>query len=414
MKAFGYRLFLGLGILIGMTVLTLWLTYLLLVAPLADLMPLAGFLLISGGITVALGLAAARFGMPRRMGSFGVKLALVAVFTTVLMLGNVGFTALLMFLSGHDLALLAVLLGFSMGISIFVAFAFSESTAQSVREIVRGVREMSAGKLNTRVAVPAKDEIGELAAAFNAMAERLEASFVRERALEKTRKDLISAVSHDLRTPLASIRVMVDSINDGVVTDLETVKRYLKTTQSEVEKLSRLINDLFEVSQLDSGVLELHVERASLQDLLSDTLESMKPQAVAHGVRLDGSVEGELPPVIMDAPRVQRALYNLVQNAIRHTPQDGTIFIHARDADPEVEVEVVDTGEGIPEQDLTKVFERFYRADPSRSRASGGAGLGLSIAKSIIEAHGGRIWAESALGKGSTFRFTLPKSQARP
>ena len=116
MKAFGYRLFLGLGILIGMTVLTLWLTYLLLGAPLADLMPLAGFLLISGGITVALGLAAARFGMPRRMGSFGVKLALVAVFTTVLMLGNVGFTALLMFLSGHDLALLAVLLGCEIGI----------------------------------------------------------------------------------------------------------------------------------------------------------------------------------------------------------------------------------------------------------------------------------------------------------
>jgi signal transduction histidine kinase len=411
MRTFGWRLLIGAGTLSGMTVLTLLATDALLDAPASDLAALAGFLLISGGVTVALGLVVSQFGLPNWMGSFRVKLALVPVLTAILVLGIVGFMAFLMFLSSHDLVLLAVLLGFSLGISIFVAFAFSDSTARSVREIVRGVRQMSAGSLGTRVSMLSKDEIGELATAFNAMAERLEAGFARERALEKTRKELISAVSHDLRTPLASIRVMIDSINDGVVTDQETIRHYLHTTQLEVEKLSQLITDLFELSQLDSGVLELHMEEASLQDLISDTLESMRPQAAARGVHLLGAIDGELPTLMMDARRVQRVLYNLVQNAIRHTPQDGTISIHARDADPEVQVEVSDTGEGIPQQELPHLFDQLYRSDRSRSRSSGGAGLGLSIAKGIVEAHGGRIWvAESTVGKGSTFSFALPKS----
>ncbi len=412
MRTFGWRLLTSVGVLVSMTALTLLLTAILLNAPTADLVALGSFLLISGGVTVALGLMVSQFGLPRWMGSFSAKLALVPLLTAILVLGNVGFTAFLMFLSGHDLALLAVLLGFSLGMSIFVALALSDSTARSVREIVRGVREMSAGSLNTRVRVSSRDEIGELATAFNAMAERLEASFARERGLEKTRQELISAVSHDLRTPLASIQAMVDSINDGVVTDQQTIRRYLRATQSEVENLSQLITDLFELSQLGSGVLELHMETASLQDLLSDTLESMTPQAAARGVQLTGAIEGELPPVVMDARRVQRVLFNLIQNSIRHTPQDGTICIRARDAGPDVQVEVIDTGEGIPAQELPRLFERFYRPDRSRSRSSGGAGLGLSIAKGIVEAHGGRIWVESTVGKGSTFGFALPKAES--
>lgn len=413
MWAFGRRLLAGVGVLVGMTALTLLLTAVLLNAPTADLATLAGFLLISGGVTVSLGLGVYQLGLPRWMGSFRAKLSLVPILTAILVLCNVGFTAFLMFLSGHDLAILSVLLAFSLGISIFVAFAFSDSMARSVQDVVRGVREISVRSLSTRVLVSSKDEISELATAFNEMAERLEVSFARERALENSRKELISAASHDLRTPLASIQAMVDSINDGVVTDQETIRRYLRTTQSEVEKLSQLINDLFELSQLDSSVLELQMEEASLQDLLSDTLESMMPQAAARGVHLKGAIEGEVPPVVIDARRVQRVLYNLVQNSIRHTPQDGTIYIRARDADPEVQVEVSDTGEGIPEQELPRLFERFYRPDRSRSRSSGGAGLGLSIAKGIVEAHGGRIWVESTVGKGSIFRFTLPKSAAQ-
>jgi two-component system sensor histidine kinase SaeS len=231
------------------------------------------------------------------------------------------------------------------------------------------------------------------------MAQRLEDSFTRERERENARRDLVRNVSHDLRTPLASIRAMIESINDGVVTDEPTIRRYLKTTQSEVETLSQLINDLFELSQMDAGILELHTEAASVQDLVSDTLESMAAQAALQKLNLEGEVEQGLGPVVMDFPRVQRVLYNLVQNALRHTPSDGAISIRARDA-----------GEGISTQELQRLFDPGYRRDQARSRGSGGTGLGLSIAKGIVEAHGGRIWVESEPGKGSVFSFTLPKT----
>jgi two-component system phosphate regulon sensor histidine kinase PhoR len=242
------------------------------------------------------------------------------------------------------------------------------------------------------------------------MAEKLQTSFSRERDLQMARKELVSAVSHDLRTPLASLRAMMESINDGVVKDPETMQRYVRISLTEVEHLGQLINDLFDLAQIDSGVLELHIEEASLQDLISDTLESMSAQAEAHHLSLSGTMNQELSHVEMDTPRVQRVLYNLVQNAIRHTPPDGTIQIRTQELGSEVQVEVNDSGEGIAQDELPLVFDWSYRTDSSRSRASGGVGLGLSIAKGIVEAHGGRIWAESVLGKGTRFMFTLPKS----
>ena len=245
------------------------------------------------------------------------------------------------------------------------------------------------------------------------MAQQLESSFARERDLDRARKELISSVSHDLRTSLASIRAMLESMSDGVVADPTTVDRYLHTALAEVENLSQLINDLFEISRLEAGVLDFHMAQASLQDLVSDTLESMSAQAAAHDVNLREAVAGALSPIVMDSRRVQRALRNLVQNSIQHTPPDGTIYIRAWERSHEVQVEVADTGDGIPEPELARVFDQAYRTDHSRSRASGGAGLGLTIAKGIIEAHGGRIWAKSSLGRGSSFNFTLPRPQKR-
>ena len=409
-KAFNRSLAAAIFTVLALTGLVVGLTVAMLEPTGGDLAALVGFLLISGGTTVGLSLLSTRFGLPRWVRSVRGRLVFVSVLTTLLALANVGFVALLMFLSTHDLALLVGLLSFSLGISIFVAFAFSSSTARSMREVVDAARRINSGSLNARVPVESPDEVGELAASFNAMAERLEESFRRERELENTRKELIRAVSHDLRTPLASIRAMVESINDGVVSDEATIKRYLRTTQSEVENLSQLINDLFDLSQMEAGVLELHTEASSIQDLISDTLESMAVQAASCKLTLAGAVDQELSPVIMDAPRVQRVLYNLVHNSIRHTPPDGTISVCAKDAGDEVEVQVIDSGEGIPAQQLPKLFQSTYRPDRSRSRDSGGAGLGLSIAKGIVEAHGGRIWAESEPGKGSAFSFTLPKA----
>jgi signal transduction histidine kinase len=382
-----------------------------LAPPPGDLVALAAFLLISGGLTLALGVGIAYLGWPSWASSLRARLLLTSTFTTMLALVNVGFTAFLMFISPHDLAILAGLMGFALGLSIFLAIVLSSSTTRSFHQVVAAVTQISGGNLAVRVPMHSHDEVGRLASAFNDMVERVEASFNKERDLELARRELIASVSHDLRTPLASIRAMVESINDGVVTDPATVKRYLKTLEVEVENLSQLINDLFELSQMDAGVLKLEMETSSLTDLISDTLESMSVQVTAEGknLHLKGSVEGEVAYVMMDPRRVQRVLYNLVQNAIRYTPSDGSVQILARDIGTEVQVEVKDTGEGIPPEELSRIFDRFYRTEQSRSRGSGGTGLGLSIAKGIVEAHGGRLWVESAIGKGSTFGFALPK-----
>jgi signal transduction histidine kinase len=206
---------------------------------------------------------------------------------------------------------------------------------------------------------------------------------------------------------------MVEAIDDGVVTDAETTQRYVRTILSEVQRLSGLIDDLFELSRLDAGVLALHVEPGSLRDLVSDTLEALQVQAAEKGLRLHGAVEDNLPPVLMDTARVQRVLFNLVQNAIRHTPPDGTILLAAQEEPEAVRVDVVDTGEGVAPDDLPHIFERFYRGEKSRVRGQGGAGLGLAIARGLVEAHGGRIWAQSVPGQGARFSFVLPKARLR-
>ena len=187
----------------------------------------------------------------------------------------------------------------------------------------------------------------------------------------------------------------------------------MRVTQSEVENLSQLINDLFELSRIDAGVLELDRDESSVDELISETLEALAPQAQTRGLSLEGDVDDNLSAVLIDTRRMQRVLYNLVQNSIRHTPPDGSISIRARDAGTVVEVQVCDTGEGIPERELIRVFEWSYRTDRSRSRDSGGSGLELSIARGIVEAHGGRIWVNSDVGRGSTFCFTLPKAPAQ-
>ena len=404
----GRGLALSFAILLALVGLVLAITVALLAPSGGDIAALTGFLFISGGVSMGAGMSAGRLKMPGWISSIRGRIVLASVFVAVLALVNVGFIAKLMFISTHDLAILVGLLGFSSGLSVFVAFASSASIAKCMQGVVSAVRRINAGNLETRVPVDSQDEVGELATALNAMVERLQGSFGRERELERARKELIGAVSHDLRTPLASIRAMIESINDGVVADEETIQRYLRTIQSEVEHLSQLINDLFELSQIDSGTLELHSKPCLVQDLISDAIDGMTAQAASHNLKLEGSVDQGLSPVVMDPRRVQRVIYNLVQNAIRYTPLDGTISIRAQDVGEVVEVQVTDSGEGIPTKDLPKLFERSYVADRSRSRHTG-AGLGLTIAKGIVEAHGGRIWVESALGKGSMFGFTLPK-----
>lgn len=377
--------------------------------PPRDLQLLALFLFISGVISLGFGYGGLALASRQRAG-LGVKLAVGHALGVVVVLVNVVVTAVLMFLSSHDLGVLALLLVFAAALSIYFGFVQSHFLVDSIGELIAAARSMAKGDLATRVSVPDGDEIGELGKAFNRMAAQLEEYDTRQRESEQARRDLIAAVSHDLRTPLASIRAMAEALCDHVVTDDETVERYHRTIKAETERLNALISDLFELSQIDAGVLQLDVRPASLHDLISDTLLSMAPQASQKRLTLHGDVPDELEPVRVDTGRIQRVLTNLIHNAIRHTPELGQITLAAVDVGREIRVDVADTGEGIGENDLPLIFERFYRGEKSRSRGGGGAGLGLAIARGLVEAHGGRIWVESTKGRGCVFSFTLPKA----
>jgi signal transduction histidine kinase len=196
-----------------------------------------------------------------------------------------------------------------------------------------------------------------------------------------------------------------------VVDEPEMVKRYLQTAQRDVMSLSALLDDLFQISQLDTGGFPLNRAPSSLRDLISDTLESFSELAYRESVKLEGNVEVDVDPVYMDTQAIGRVLNNLISNALRHTPAGGEIHVHAWRTARGVELSVRDTGEGIPAQDIPHIFERFYRGDTSRSRnrSTGGAGLGLAIAQGIVRAHGGDIRVESQVGKGTQFTFSIPK-----
>ena len=366
------------------------------------------YLLLSGSLSLALGSGAAFLAFRTSLG-IRHKVALAGAIGSVVALVNVLVTALVMFLSSHDLALLVVLSLFSLIISLFFSLTVSQRITSSLETLTRGARQLAEGNLETRVEVSTRDEVGALAQALNTMAEELERTFRRQRELELARRDMIASVSHDLRTPLASMRAMVEAVEDGVVSDPETVHRYLRTIKGEVAHLSTLIDDLFELARLDSGTLELHLQPVSAGELLAVVLESMAIQAEERVLHIS-SPGTTLAPVLVDPQKIQRVLYNLVQNAICYTPSDGAISVSVHDLGPMVQIDVADTGQGIPNEELDKIFGRFYRGEKSRSREYGGSGLGLAIAKGIVEAHGGRIWVQSDLGSGSCFSLCLPKT----
>lgn len=223
------------------------------------------------------------------------------------------------------------------------------------------------------------------------------------RRVEEARRQLVAAVSHDLRTPLASLRLLVESIDDGVVTG-ETRDRYLAEIRTHVAVLSGLIDDLFELSRLEAGDISWTMRQVELGDLIGDTVAAMRAPAAERGVRLNAELPGGEVVARANAEKVQRVLFNLIQNAIRHTPADGSVTVRARSVGDGVEVEVADDGEGIPAGDGERVFDAFYRGDAARGEE--GAGLGLAISRAIVEAHGGRIWIEPA-APGTKVHFTL-------
>jgi signal transduction histidine kinase len=238
-----------------------------------------------------------------------------------------------------------------------------------------------------------------------AMRQAMEERMNRE--IEEARRRLVAAASHDLRTPLASLRLLAESIDDGVATG-ETRERYLKEIRTHVGVLSDLIDDLFELSRIEAGDISWTLQQVELRDLIDEAVAAMRAPAAERGVRVAADLPAEALLAEANAEKVQRVLFNLIQNAIRHTPADGSVTVRARHLGTKVEIEVDDEGEGIPSELGERIFEPFYRCDSARS--DDGAGLGLAISKAIVEAHGGEIRLGPS-GRGTRVLFTLQPSQ---
>jgi len=388
--------------------LSLGVFYLLMSPPLSDLRLMAMFLGITALVSALVGYGAYKLGWLNLSPTLRWSLLGGYALSSVLTFFNVWFSAQMMFASQHDLLLAIVLLVFASGMAMVLGYFLSSAITSRINLLKDAAEQLAGGNLQTRVPSSGQDEVAALAHTFNQMAEQLEAADKKQRELENLRKDLIAWVGHDLQTPLASMRAILEALEDGVVDDPQTVRRYLNTAQRNVQSLSVLIDDLFQMAQLDTGGMPLDRAESSLSDLISDTLESFSELAQRQGVNLAGSADPTVDPVTMDTQRIGRVLNNLIGNALRHTPAGGRVEVRAQRTGSVVEVSISDTGEGIRAEDLPHIFEGFYRGEKSRSRSTGGAGLGLAISKGIVQAHGGEIKVESEAGQGSQFKFTLP------
>jgi signal transduction histidine kinase len=333
------------------------------------------------------------------------RLAAVGGLAVLVSLVNLGVLTMLMSVSHHDATLVAILLVYSVGAGIAAALVLAKAWGSAVARLVEGARSLSDGELHQRIGpLGAGPELDTLAATLDETAARLERSLARERAGEARRKDLITAVSHDLRTPLAGLRAMAEAIGDGVVDDPPTLRRYVAEMRRSIESLSLLVDDLFELVKLDAGAIEAESERVRLADVLDSALQTCGPQATAKGLTLHTRIDGA--GECLCSPRLVRVLQNLLQNAIRHTPSDGTVLLEARQRAGKLEVVVEDSGEGIAPESLAQIFEPFWRGDAARSGS--GSGLGLALTKRIVESLGGRIDVQSEPLRGSRFAVVLP------
>jgi signal transduction histidine kinase len=392
--------------------LSLALFYALMQPPAGDLSLMIELLSITAVVSALAGYAAYRLGWIERSPSLRLTLSGIYALASVLAFFNVWITARLMFASRHDLLLATVLLIFAGGIAMMLGNFLSSTLADRIHRLEQAAHEVQNGDLAVQVEAHGKDELASLAQTFNQMAARLNEAAQKQNEIEKLRRDLIAWAGHDLQTPLASVRAIIEALADGVVEDPETTQRYLRTAQRDIQFLSLLIDDMFQMAQLDAGGLPLDREPASLSDLISDTLESFSELAIRQGILLEGSVSPGIDLVFMDVKRIGRVLNNLLANALRHTPTGGKVTVQAFPGAQGVRVEVTDTGEGISAADQPHIFERFYRGEKSRSRSTGGAGLGLAIARGIVEAHHGQIGVESISGNGACFYFTIPNAES--
>jgi two-component system, OmpR family, sensor histidine kinase BaeS len=293
-------------------------------------------------------------------------------------------------------------------VALLLGVFLTRQITRPIMALNTGANKISDGDLDYRVKVSSKDEIGELANSFNAMAKKLDNS-------EQSRRRMVSDVAHELRTPLTIIQGTVDSITDGV---FQPDNEHLGSIREQTVLLTHLVKDLGDISLAESGQLKLERVPTDLVDLVKRKLSQFEVNAQQKNIRLIFESEPKIPPINVDAKRIEQVIGNLLSNAIRHTPEEGQIVVslktteaNSRSENKSLIVSVSDTGEGIHAEHLAHIFERFYRVENSRSRSEGGTGLGLAIVKQMVQAHNGQVWVESAQGKGSTFYFSLPYAE---
>jgi signal transduction histidine kinase len=334
------------------------------------------------------------------LGSVSRQLALAVAIVVAPVLVALVVVGLKMVISGHAAVLVAAIVLGAGAVAVIVARLIAGSLLSDVAAIRDGLAAVGRGERDVRITTAVDDELGELAADANTMIERLAAE-------EAARRDLVAAVSHDLRTPITSLRLLAEAVQDEIV-DASERRAYLERMRIHIDALSALIDDLFELSRLEAGDIGWSLQRVPLGELVGETVEAMRVQAEAKGVAVVAVVPDGVAAARANPEKLQRVLFNLIQNAIRHTPADGSVVVRASSiSDGGVEIEVADTGEGIAPDEREHVFDAFFRGGEGAARSGGGAGLGLAVSRAIVEAHGGRIWLDDA-PEGTRVRFTVP------
>ena len=365
-------LILATGIIAGLLV-TSYLMVQLLQAPAADISLLVWELATVSAASIGIGFA---IYMGIAQWSYSLKFSLIFayVWTAALVLFNVWNGARLMFFEPHDFYLAIILLVFAAIIATAFGFSVSARVANGLAELSHTLRDVAGGDFDQKVEVRGRDEVAHIAESFNQMTDQLREAEQTRREAEQMRRDLVAWVSHDLRTPLTSIRAMIEALHDGVVTNEETRQRYYRNMNQDIMALDRLLDDLFELAQLEAGGLTLDVMEHDLGDLLSDTMGNFNILSEQKGVTIQAHIGDGVGRVPLDARKIERVLSNLVGNALRYTPADGEITVTAEMvADKEVCIRVKDSGSGFAPEDLGRVFEKFYRGEQARTRSAGGA-----------------------------------------
>ncbi len=286
----------------------------------------------------------------------------------------------------------------AIGIAILITFFLSRRILSPVKALINVSRQYGKGDFSQRIDNKDKGELGELANSFNSMADDLE-------RIQRLRQNMVADIAHELRTPLSNLKGYLEAINDGVI---KPNKATIRSLNEEAAALSHLVADLQELSLADAGELTIIKQPEDIIKLIKETVTSSHAKARAKGLKITTDLPGQLPLLNIDAHWIKQVLGNLLDNAIEHTGKGSQISVTAGEQNDMVAITEADPGEGIPPADLPLIFERFYRVDKSRARTTGGSGLGLTIAKRLVEAHGGTITARSEMGKGSCFTFTLP------